>query len=188
MINEEWKFIDGYDYYEVSNLGNVRSLDREVKSSCGKEGSKKGKYERTTFKKGINISTDRLDSYGYPQISLPNRKSALVHKLVANAFIPKLNDNHKEINHIDGDKRNNIVSNLEWCDRSHNINHAIRTGLHISSKGEQIGLAKFSDDEMKTLKPILISSSLTHAEWGRQLNVAPETIAAIRKGRTWKHI
>jgi hypothetical protein len=63
-----------------------------------------------------------LNTKKYPCIDLPNNKSARIHRLVAEAFIPNLN-NLPQVNHIDGNKNNNCISNLEWCDNRTNSIH-----------------------------------------------------------------
>ena len=115
---EEWRPVVGYEgLYEVSNTGQVRSLDRYVKYSNGRIHLHKGKV--LSLLKG---------EYGYIQVSLYyNRKmyKKYVHRLAAQAFL--LNpDNLPEINHKDEDKTNNSVDNLEWCDRSYNNTYGTR--------------------------------------------------------------
>lgn len=105
MKEEIWKSIEGYPNYEVSNLGNVRSLN----------------YRNTNNNKLLK----QLDKNSYKKVFLwknGERKCFYVHRLVAQAFI--LNpDNLPQINHIDEDKTNNCVENLEWCTQKYNINY-----------------------------------------------------------------
>lgn len=68
------------------------------------------------------------DSKGYQQVELKGTKY-LMHRLIAEAFVRGKSDIHNQINHIDGDRRNNAADNLERCDQSHNMKHAFRTGL-----------------------------------------------------------
>ena len=113
---EEWRDIEGYEgLYQVSNLGRVRSLDHLVNDGI-REYIRKGR---------VRILTKA--STGYYIVTIHNRKSknCLVHRLVAQAFIPNP-DNLPDINHKDEDKTNNTVDNLEWCDKQYNNNYGTR--------------------------------------------------------------
>nr|DAQ31525.1 MAG TPA: homing endonuclease [Caudoviricetes sp.] len=129
-MQEIWKDIEGYEgLYQVSNFGRVKSLDRYVLRN-----------ENTLFVKGIVLS--QLNNRGYLTVRLCNSgkyKNYLVHKLVANAFIHNDN-NYSEINHIDENKHNNYVDNLEWCDRKYNVNYGSRADKFSNSmKGKLAG-------------------------------------------------
>ena len=117
-MEEIWKPIVGYEgYYEVSNLGRVRSIDRFVIDKTG----------RRQFKKGTLLNY-RPDRQGYCIVSLSiNRKykTKCVHTLVADAFIPNP-DNLPQVNHKDEVKSNNCVDNLEWCTAKYNANYGNR--------------------------------------------------------------
>ena len=118
-MKEIWK--DKKDYeglYQVSNCGRAKSLDRYVK----------GKGHSLKFKKG-RILKPMKDSNGYLKVRLCNgekSKTFNLHRLVAETFIPNPN-NYKEVNHKDENKTNNVVTNLEWCDRKYNQNYGTRT-------------------------------------------------------------
>ena len=118
-MNEEiWRPIEGYEgLYEVSSYGRVRSLDRYIKNGHSSYRLHKGKV--ISLLKG---------EYGYIQVNLyyngKNYKK-YVHRLVAQAFIPNPN-NLPQVNHLDEDKTNNRVENLEWCDAKYNINYGSR--------------------------------------------------------------
>lgn len=111
---EIWRSIQGYEgLYEVSNIGNVRSLDRIVKMKNG--------ANRTTYGKMLSKTSYNSTSC-YEGVTLCKGgicKKYSVHRLVADAFIPNPDD-LPEINHKDEDKRNNNADNLEWCDRRYN--------------------------------------------------------------------
>ena len=117
-----WKQVVGYEgYYEVSDQGSVRSVDRTVKGKGGSKYLRKGK--RMALK---------IDRYGYPCIGLRNgsRGFFTVHTLVARAFIGKRPDDCNQLNHKDSDKTNNTPANLEYCTGSHNQRHAYQAGTH----------------------------------------------------------
>lgn len=120
-MEEEWRPIPNYiGYYEVSNIGNVRSVDRLVTYSNGVQRVHKGKI----LKQDINYK-------GYHRVRLQKdgkSKSFSVHRLVALAFIPNPNS-LPQVNHIDENKSNNCVSNLEWCTSEYNNNY----GNHINN-------------------------------------------------------
>ena len=121
---ERWKDIEGFEgYYQVSDMGRVRSLDRVVTTT------RHGKPLSMTTKGRILRAPVTRDGYVSIQLFKHSKYYTFrVHRLVAKAFIDN-EDNLPEINHIDGNKQNNRVENLEWCTRGHNIRHAFRTGL-----------------------------------------------------------
>lgn len=121
---EIWKSIDFGTIYEISNLGRVRSKDF---------------YDSWNRLRKGRILIHTLDKRGYPRIRLSFnnlRASFRIHRLVAKYFINNI-DNLPQVNHIDGIKTNNIVSNLEWCNNSHNQKHAIINNLKITKKGKE---------------------------------------------------
>jgi len=107
---EEWKYIEGTNnQYIVSNLGSVISLRQRMQTLT---------------------KTTQASGYNYVMIEINGKpKNYRLHKLVAMAFVPNPN-NYTEINHIDGNKKNNRSDNLVWCNRSMNMRHYYRTLGH----------------------------------------------------------
>lgn len=118
MNHEKWKDVPGYEgYYQVSNLGQVRSLDRE----CGK--MPRGCERRI---KG-QMLTPHDNGYGYLIVQLKKdgkRKPKYVHRLVAEMFVnnPKCSP---VVDHVDGDRKNNRYDNLRWCTQMENVNFSM---------------------------------------------------------------
>lgn len=118
---EIWKEIPGYEgYYEASSFGRIRSVVRTIK--CGY-----GKVREIPSK--IRVQRSNNGGYCMVYVSVENKqKNCTVHRLVASTFIPNP-ENKKEVNHKDGNKRNNLIENLEWVTHAENGHHAWEIGL-----------------------------------------------------------
>lgn len=116
-LQEEWRDVIGFEgYYEVSNLGRVRSIDRTDSS---------GKFLQGRILKGGSGGERYITKSLWKENKWYNR---MVHRLVAEAFVPNPN-NLPQVNHKDGDTHNNRADNLEWVTPSENIQHCISAGL-----------------------------------------------------------
>lgn len=128
-MNDIWKDIQGYEgLYQVSNKGNVRSLDRWIDRENQPGYFLKGKVLRP-----------RTGKNGYKYVVLSKngeRRTLTVHRLVASVFLSNPNG-FNVVNHIDGEKTNNEAYNLEWCSYSDNTLHAIKEGLIDHKKNEK---------------------------------------------------
>lgn len=127
-MEEIWKDVKGYEgLYQVSNLGRIKSFNY---MNTGKE----------------KILKNRLDKGGYYSIVLYKNGKYInkkVHRLVAEAFIPNL-DNLPQVNHKDENKLNNRVDNLEWCTAKYNNNygtHNLKLSLSLKGKAGRPGKA-----------------------------------------------
>lgn len=154
-MNEIWKPIKKFEgYYEISNLGNIRSIERTIITKNNVQRIVKSKQLKLSVNEhGYLITTIRINNVPY------NLK---IHRIVAQTFIPNP-DNKKTVNHIDCNKLNNAVSNLEWSTHSENIQHAYDNNLNYSDsqykavlqyskQGEFIQEYKSISEAKKTLK------------------------------------
>ena len=154
-IKEEWKLFRDSVY--VSNLGNLKGLKDNPRKATRKDD---GYYIFDYYK---------------------NKKRYMVrlHRAVAECFIPNPN-NLPCINHKDGDKSNNSVTNLEWCSYSENIKHAYNTGLHKSYIKDRRSnpRSKLTPEQVNDI--LTIYKDKTGAELGRMYGVTKECIYYIR--------
>lgn len=142
-MKEIWKDAVGFDgYLKVSNMGRCITMGRYTRNIYGDVVYKKPALLR--FKKGrYSLVSLVINEKG-------EKRHGSVHRIVAKTFIPNPN-NYPMVNHIDGDKSNNAVSNLEWCTAGHNTRHAYKTGL---ANGDKIrdGRAQAQLRRIKTRK------------------------------------
>jgi hypothetical protein len=175
---EEWRDVDWSDgIYQVSNLGRVRSKERVVIRSDGRNLTVRAKILRQN------------KNQGYPSVKMMKNRigtTVKVHRLIAKAFIPNP-ENKKNINHIDGSRDNNSISNLEWCTFSENTKHAYKTGAMTPKKGSENGYAKLTERDIMKIKEMLSSKSVTHREIALKFNVARTTVTAINRNQNWNH-
>ena len=182
MKGEIWKDIEGYErLYQVSNMGNVKSLERMKWNGRGYQ-----KIPERILKPGKIRG-------GYLQVQLSKdgkSKPCKVHRLVATAFLDN-SDNLPEVNHKDENKKNNCVENLEWCSKLYNINY----GTGIKKSAEKRRGKKKSEEHIKKLsKPVfsvnkesgLIMWWQSASEAGRILGIAKQSICACCRGRKCK--
>lgn len=147
-MKETWKYIDGFNkQYQISNLGNVRSVERKIIYSDG----------RTYYYKPKILKSWMCKS-GYLEIKLKN-KHYMPHRLVAQAFIPNP-ENKREVNHKNGIKTDNRATNLNWCSPKENMKHAIENKLFDPTRREKwkkikcIELNKVYDGSMIAAKEL----------------------------------
>lgn len=161
---EEWRPIKGYEgLYSISSHGRVRSEAKKIPVPNG--GIRNHPQKMTALEK--------MDK-GYLRASLCTNASinkVLVHRIVAEAFIPNPSA-YEQINHIDGNKANNIVTNLEWCTQEYNQHHAIEHGFRTGITTSQI--AHIQD---------LLNQGLGPTEIGELFGKAQQTISDIKAGR-----
>lgn len=173
-MKEIWKDIKGYEgLYQISNLGNVKSLER-YKQNHG-----------VTQLVGEKIKSTRLLSSGYLVTDLykdNKSKTAKIHRLVAETFIP--NPNSKEtVNHIDGNKLNNRVDNLEWATHREQNEHFYKTGLKSKESINKTiqSMIKSTSKQVQCLNTNKVYSSIHEAS--KDTKISNTLISRCCKGK-----
>lgn len=160
---ELWRSVSLCDGYEVSSRGRVR----RVKAS---KGTRAGK-----------VLSQSHNGKGYRVVTMYQGGSpirAYVHRLVAEAFLSNP-DGLAEVNHLDCDKSNNCVSNLEWSSPSGNRAHAIRRGRLAQ---------RLSPDAVSEIRMLCRTPGLRHIDIAVRFGVCKATVQAISAGTIWKHV
>ena len=172
-MNETWAATPGWDGYEASNEGRVRSVPRLCARSDGHPRRLSGK-----------IISPWVDKAGRLNVSIyPGgvRRNVGVHQLVALAFHPKPSG-EVEVNHKDGNPRNNRADNLEWTTRQGNIDHAVANGLTAS--GERHGMAKLRAEQVVEIRRQL-AAGVERKAIAAAFGCALRTVHAIRSRKIW---
>jgi uncharacterized protein YerC len=172
MNKRRWRFVylnNEKTKYKVSSDGKVKNTET-------------GKF----------LSTKTVDRYGYVQMCLSHNSKHYVitlHRLVGRAFLAKP-ASANQINHIDGNKKNNNVENLEWCDGKYNVAHAYRTGLHDNKPiGERHGNNKYTEKSIRKVCELLANSfNYTLDDITKETGVPKSTIHDILSKKYWTHI
>ena len=175
--NEIWKDIPGFvGIYKVSSLCGLKSIPRHIKYKDG----------RSFFTDGKRLSV-WIGNHGYYCAALRKEGKThrvLLHRLVAMAFIPNP-ENKRCINHIDGNKTNNSISNLEWCTHSENLFHGYKIGL--TPKGEDHHNSKLTDAQVLEIRGA-IKMGITQRNLATEYRVCQKVIWSIATRKSWKHI
>lgn len=141
----------------------------------------------------INLYTKQIkftcvNKDGYLQVAFGTAKvkrTFLVHRLVAESFIPNP-ENKPQVNHIDGNKLNCHISNLEWVTPRENLIHAFKTGLQ--KRGEAHGRSKLTEEQVREIRYRYANEKISYAQLSRDYNVNPNSIKRILNGETWTHV
>lgn len=171
---EIWKDIPEYEgYYQVSNRGHVRSVTRQ----------KRTRFDSYFWIKGCP-KRPHTQADGYLQIGLSKdgtKKSYLLHRIVACAFIP--GDTSLEVNHKDFNRKNNCVENLEWVTRIENVDYSHRNGrlLRKYERGVKTKLNLSQVIEIRKLRYVVDQKTLS-----KRFDVSVGTVSCIQRGVLWK--
>lgn len=182
---ENWKDIEDYEgHYQISDLGRVRSLSRYVKLNQNSEWNNGNRLQRWINGRIIKFQTNRTGYYKV-DLCLDGVKTTFeVHRFVAKSFV---SNPHKKtwVNHKNGIKKDIKHSNLEWCTRQENMDHAVKTGL-ITYRGEKCHQSKLTDEKVLQIR----TQRGLKPQWklGKEFNVSQSVIWAILSRKTWTHI
>jgi hypothetical protein len=154
-------------HYEISSDGQMRSVAR-----IGHDGRRlSGRLLRLGTRNGYKVAWPRLEG---------RTICVSIHRLVAEAFIPNP-EGKPDVNHKDGDRANNSISNLEWVTKSENMAHAWRIGLCSSrnrARGERHYRAKATEEQVRLIR----------AGSKESFGLSKSALQHIRKGRSWSHL
>ncbi len=175
---EVFKKIKGYENYEVSNYGNVKSIDHFVRSKNNSKRVQKGR-----------LLTKPKTVKGYLQVSLSNngiRFNTGVHRLVALAFIPNP-ENKPQVNHINGIKDDNSLENLEWCTNKENQIHAVKNNLCNPNLGEKHHNSKLTNEQVKNARR-MFKLGMDNITLSRLYNISAPAMSKILRNKTYINI
>ena len=177
MSTEVWKDIPNYKgSYQVSDIGRVRSVDRVVTYNNGRKCEHKGR-----------VLKPAISHRGYERVVLcidNGLTNKTVHRLVLETFKPHVNMSDLDVNHIDGNKLNNHLTNLEWLTRRDNILHAYNTGL-TTNIGEGSPNTILSNTDVLEILRRLDTGEL-QKDIALDYGVSKRCISDINTGNTWK--
>src|SRR3990167_737320 len=178
-MTEQWKPVKCYEgIYEVSDLGRIKRV--------GKTRSRSHRL----INKGMGRILHQPKVVGYPVVVLFDAKGdrvmKKVHRLVAEAFIPIVSGK-LQVNHLDGNRSNNLPANLEWCTPSENKLHAFATGLtKLHNQGERHPLSTLSSSDVK--KIVRLRDKKTQQAIAREFNICQAHVSDIQTGKSWRHL
>ena len=167
IINEEWRVVDNWTAYAVSNLGRIKRLT----PACG---TTPGKILR-------QINT----SHGYLHVTLSTNSvtwRTAVHILVCTAFHGARPSPDHEVAHWDGNRQNNVSTNLRWATREQNMGDAIRHNR--TTRGERFPLHKLANNDVHEIRKLL-AMAMRHQDIADMYGISRALVTHIKLGRRW---
>lgn len=173
MEKEEWRWVSGYEgRYKVSSHGRVKSF---------------------LFSRDGRLMKFDYGGNGYARVHFQWKKTFIVHRLVAQAFIPNPL-NLPTVNHRDGVKVNNYVGNLEWATYSDNMRHSwtdlqsYRNRVAKSPRGEANKSAKLTTADVLEIRRTYVKDQMGTHRLAKKYGVSKPAIRAILRRKTWAHV
>ncbi len=169
----QWKPIKGFVGYEVSSEGQIRRSLPGRRTFVGR------------------IRSQHEDLYGYKKISLYQRGERIrlhVHIIVAEAFLGQRPKN-KEVNHKNGNHKDNRIQNLEWITHQENILHAFQVlGRGNHRRGEKNHISKLRECDVISIRTLYGSGRFSYRKLAVRFSITHQAIRSVVKRDTWKHI
>lgn len=180
-LYEVWKDVTGFEgLYMVSSFGRIKGCSKLIKHYKGGFSRRKERILKTSE-----------DRYGYLKVVLQRDKKRLhttVHRVVAKAFLKNPN-NLPQVNHEDGNKKNNRVDNLTWCNTSYNIRHAIDNGLidHEKVSGENCYITNLTNELVLEIRDKM-KNGIKNKEIEKEYKLSRSAVSRIRNRKSFKNI
>lgn len=176
MDREIWKSVVGYEgIYEVSNTGKIRSLGRVIMHKDGNHSTRVGiPIAQVIRRRYLSV---RLNNNAIP-------RQYPTHRLVMAAFIGKCPEG-LQVNHIDGVKTNNSLSNLEYVTAKENIRHSFKTRLNVIPSGENSVHSYLSNLQAKEIREKYKTGKYLYRELAEEYKICHSAIGNIVRGKTY---
>lgn len=182
IAGEEWRAVEGWNGYEVSDMGRIRTRGRIVKRNNGENFFVAGRI------KNLRLSSSK--KYLCVNLSKDGRFQTIqAHRLVAIAFIGGRTEQRKCVNHKDGNGLNNFADNLEWVTYKENSKHSREVLKHSgASKGEKNGGARLTEQQALDAKRLYKSNQADIPQLAEKFGVHRKSMYRLLTGRNWKHL
>jgi hypothetical protein len=182
---EIWKPVAGYEgYYEVSNLGRVRSLDRYVNGISNGLPARFRRRGRVLRPKNVGPRP-----YCYLGVTLAkegDKRTRPIHVLVLETFVGPKPEAKSEGRHLNGDRANCRLDNLAWGTRAENLEDSARHGTRAA--GERHGRAKLTDADVLEIRTRVAAKAETQTAIAKRMGICLSLVQKIVRRKNWKHL